>query len=70
MTVVCSDTESRYRLYRFIEPPCSAFLPSAYSGGDRPERVIIVEVANKADFLASVVELAHSESCEAILAWQ
>ncbi|MES2674362.1 MAG: hypothetical protein V4660_08980 [Pseudomonadota bacterium] len=53
-----------------LNPPALPFCQALTQAEIDLERVIILEVANKADFLASVVELARSESCEALLAWQ
>lgn len=53
-----------------LNPPALPFCQALIQADIDLERVIIVEVANKADFLASFVELARSESCEVLLAWQ
>jgi protein ImuA len=34
------------------------------------ERLLVVETHNKADFLASFIELTRSQACDAVLAWQ
>lgn len=53
-----------------LNPPALPFCQALIQWGIDLERIIIVQVANKADFLASFVELARTESCEVLLAWQ
>lgn len=53
-----------------LNPPALPFCQALIQWGIDLERIIIVQVANKADFLASFVELVRSESCEVLLAWQ
>jgi protein ImuA len=53
-----------------LNPPAIPFCQALIQADIDLERVIIVKVANKADFLASFVELARTESCEVLLAWQ
>lgn len=53
-----------------LNPPALPFCQALIQAGIDLERVIVVQVTNKADFLASFVELARTESCELLLAWQ
>jgi len=53
-----------------LNPPAIPFCQSLIQAGIDLERIVIVQVCNKADFLASFVELARTESCEVLLAWQ
>jgi cell division inhibitor SulA len=53
-----------------LNPPTLPFCQALIQAGINLERVIVVQVGNKADFLASFVELARTESCEVLLAWQ
>ena len=53
-----------------LNPPALPFCQALIQAGIDLERVIIVQVVDKADFLASFVELARTESCEVLLAWQ
>lgn len=53
-----------------LNPPALPFCQALIQWGIDLERIIIVQITNKADFLASFVELARSESCEVLLAWQ
>ncbi|RYE56009.1 MAG: diguanylate cyclase [Sphingobacteriales bacterium] len=53
-----------------LNPPALPFCQALIQLGIDLDRIIIVQVANKADFLASFVELARSESCELLLVWQ
>lgn len=61
-------TTTRYVV--LLNPPALPFCQALIQAGIDLERVIVVQVANKADFLASFVELARTESCELLLAWQ
>ncbi len=53
-----------------LNPPAIPFCQTLIQIGIDLERIIIVQTANKADFLASFVELARTESCEVLLVWQ
>ena len=53
-----------------LNPPTLPFCQALIQAGINLERIIVVQVGNKADFLASFVELARTESCEVLLAWQ
>jgi cell division inhibitor SulA len=53
-----------------LNPPAMPFCQALIQAGIDLERIIVVQVSNKADFLASFVELARTESCEVVLAWQ
>lgn len=53
-----------------LNPPGVPFCQAFIQAGIDLERIIIVEAANKADFLASFTELARTRACEALFAWQ
>lgn len=53
-----------------LNPPALPFCQTLIQWGIDLERIIIIETANKADFLASFAELARTKSCEILLAWQ
>lgn len=53
-----------------LNPPVIPFCQALIQAGLDLDQIIIVQVSNKADFLASFVELARSESCSVLLAWQ
>lgn len=53
-----------------LNPPVMPFCQALIQAGLDLDQIIIVQVSNKADFLASFVELARSESCAVLLAWQ
>ncbi|RZA09543.1 MAG: hypothetical protein EOO68_00650 [Moraxellaceae bacterium] len=53
-----------------LNPPLVPFGQALIQAGVDLERVIVVHITNKPDFLASFVELARSESCSVLLAWQ
>lgn len=53
-----------------LNPPLMPFAQALIQAGIDLDQIIIVQVDNKADFLASFVELARSESCAVLLAWQ
>lgn len=52
-----------------LNPPLVPFAQALIKAGIDLDQIIIVQVNNKADFLASFVELARSESCAVLLAW-
>ncbi len=53
-----------------LNPPALPFAQGLLQIGLSLERLLVVQVENKADFIASFVELARAEACTAILAWQ
>jgi cell division inhibitor SulA len=53
-----------------LNPPSIPFCQALIQAGIDLERLIVIHVKSKADFLASFVELARTESCEALFAWQ
>lgn len=53
-----------------LNPPALPFCHALIQWGIDLDRILIVQVSNKADFLASFVELARSDSCEVLFAWQ
>lgn len=53
-----------------LNPPCVPFAQALIKAGIDLERVLIVESANKADFLFSFLELVRTHACEVVLAWQ
>lgn len=53
-----------------LNPPAMPFAQALIQAGLDLERVLIVQVHNKADFLASFLELTRAAACDAVLAWQ
>lgn len=53
-----------------LNPPATPFAQSLLQAGIDLERVLVVQTQNKADFLASFSELARTQACDALLAWQ
>lgn len=53
-----------------LNPPAMPFGQALVQMGLDLERILIVQTANKADFLASFLELARAQACDAVLAWQ
>lgn len=53
-----------------LNPPQIPFAHALIQCGLDVDRVLILRVANKAEFLKSFVELCRSDVCEAVLAWQ
>lgn len=53
-----------------LNPPGEPFCQAFIQAGIDLERIIVVRVTNKADFLASFSELARTQACEALFAWQ
>lgn len=53
-----------------LNPPFIPFAQALIQAGINLEQLIVVQVTNKADFLASFAELARTESCAVLLAWQ
>lgn len=53
-----------------LNPPAIPFCQALIQAGLDLERVLIVQVTTKADFLASFFELTRAEACDAVLAWQ
>lgn len=53
-----------------LNPPGEPFCQAFIQAGIDLERIIVVRAANKADFLASFTELARTQACEALFAWQ
>lgn len=53
-----------------LNPPTMPFAAGLIQMGLDLNRLLIVQTANKNDFLASFVELARTEICAALLAWQ
>lgn len=53
-----------------LNPPISPFAQALLQAGIDLERLLIVEAKDKSDFLASFIELARSDACDAVMAWQ
>jgi protein ImuA len=53
-----------------LNPPYQPFAQALIQQGMNLERLLVVETLNKADFLASFIELTRSHACDAVLAWQ
>lgn len=53
-----------------LNPPGEPFGQALIQAGIDLERIIVVHVANKADFLASFTELARTQACDVLFAWQ
>jgi protein ImuA len=53
-----------------LNPPAIPFAAGLIQMGLDLDRLLIVQTQNKAEFLASFVELARADICAALLAWQ
>jgi protein ImuA len=53
-----------------LNPPAMPFVQGLLQAGLDLDRIIIVQAAAKADFLASFYELARAQACDAVLGWQ
>jgi protein ImuA len=53
-----------------LNPPGTPFCQAFIQAGIDLERIVVVHSANKADFLASFAELARTQACEVLFAWQ
>ncbi|WP_062062154.1 translesion DNA synthesis-associated protein ImuA [Cellvibrio sp. OA-2007] len=53
-----------------LNPPANPFAQALLKAGMDLERLLIVEAKDKADFLSSFIELARSDACDAVMAWQ
>lgn len=53
-----------------LNPPEISFCQAFIQAGIDLERIVIVDTATKADFLASFAELARTQACEILFAWQ
>lgn len=53
-----------------LNPPAIPFAQGLIQAGINLDHILVVQTHNKADFLASFSELARTESCDALLAWQ
>lgn len=53
-----------------LNPPVDPFAQALLKAGIDLERLLIVEAKDKADFLSSFIELARSDACAAVMAWQ
>ena len=53
-----------------LNPPAMPFSQALIQMGFDLDRILIVQTANKADFLASFLELSRAQACDAVLAWQ
>ncbi len=61
---------SQRGLMVLLNPPLSPFAQALLKAGIDLERLLIVEAKDKSDFLASFIELARSDTCDAVMAWQ
>lgn len=61
---------SQRGLVVLLNPPASPFAQALLQAGVDLERLLVVEAKSKADFLASFIELARSDACDAVMAWQ
>jgi protein ImuA len=61
---------SQRGLVVLLNPPVSPFAQALLKAGFDLERLLIVETKDKADFLVSFIELARSDACDAVMAWQ
>lgn len=53
-----------------LNPPANPFAQALLKVGMDLERLLIVQTKDKADFLSSFIELARSDACDAVMAWQ
>lgn len=53
-----------------LNPPAIPYAPGLFQAGVDLDRLLIVEAAKKADFLASFTEIARADICVALMAWQ
>lgn len=53
-----------------LNPPAIPFCQAFVQANIDLDHIVIVETNHKADFLASFAELARTEACEALFAWQ
>lgn len=53
-----------------LNPPAIPFAQGLIQAGINLDHILVVQASNKADFLFSFSELARTESCDALLAWQ
>lgn len=61
---------SQRGLVVLLNPPANPFAQALLKAGMDLERLLIVKVKDKTDFLASFIELARSDACDAVMAWQ
>lgn len=61
---------SQHGLVVLLNPPVSPFAQALLKAGIDLDRLMIVEAKDKADFLACFIELARSDACDAVMAWQ
>ena len=65
-----ASTNTDGGLLVLLNPPVNPFAQALIKAGIDLERVLIVEAKDKAGFLASFIELARSDACDAVMAWQ
>ncbi|TVZ39884.1 hypothetical protein P886_4299 [Alteromonadaceae bacterium 2753L.S.0a.02] len=53
-----------------LNPPAMPFAQGLLFAGISLEQLLVVQIANKNDFIASFVELARASSCCLLMAWQ
>lgn len=61
---------SQRGLVVLLNPPASPFAQALLKEGMDLDRLLIVQTKDKADFLASFLELMRSDACDAVMAWQ
>ncbi|GGY72526.1 hypothetical protein GCM10011613_16900 [Cellvibrio zantedeschiae] len=53
-----------------LNPPGEPFCQTFIQAGIDLDRIVVVRISNKADFLTSFTELARTQACEVLFAWQ
>jgi protein ImuA len=65
-----THSNSHGGLLVLLNPPVNPFAQALLQAGIDLERLLIVKVKDKADFLSSFIELARCDACDAVMAWQ
>lgn len=65
-----THTNSQGGLLVLLNPPVNPFAQALLKAGIDLERLLIVKVKDKADFLSSFIELVRCDACDAVMAWQ
>lgn len=66
-TVLTNDDN---RVMVLLNPPTRPFVPALIQGGIDLERLIIVEAAQKPDFMMAYLSLMRTSACAVVVAWQ
>lgn len=61
---------SKQGLVALLNPPAEPYALSLLQQGIDLDALLIVQTSNKADFIASFIELAKSPACVTLMAWQ